>query len=161
MNTTYKYYCQMTVLLMTVLLIVCGLIPSVPLRFIDKRGEAVKDVKALVGKHIRTLRKEKGLSQEELGDLADLHHTYIGAVERGERNCSIDSLSKIAKGLNVNVVDLFVTATRDKPQDINKIKAAIMKDIEKCSPATLVLISDLLSGFRKLGILLDKNRKEH
>lgn len=109
---------------------------------------------------VRDLRKEKGLSQEELGDLAELHHTYIGAVERGERNCSIDSLSKIAKGLNVNVADLFVTATRDKPQDINKTKAAIMKDIEKCSPTTLLLISDLLSGFKKLGILSDR-RKEH
>jgi transcriptional regulator with XRE-family HTH domain len=121
----------------------------------------VKDIKDLVGKRIRALRKEKGLSQEELGDLADLHHTYIGAVERGERNCSIDSLSKIAKGLNVNVVDLFVTATRDKPQDINKIKASVIKDIEKCSPATLLLISDLLSGFKKLGIILDKRLKEN
>ena len=114
----------------------------------------MKDVKELVGKRIRALRKENGLSQEELGALADLHYTYIGAVERGERNCSIDSLSKIAKGLNVNVVDLFVT--RDKSQDLSKIKASIMKDIEKCSPVTLLLISDLLSGFRKLGILSDK-----
>jgi transcriptional regulator with XRE-family HTH domain len=121
----------------------------------------VKDVKALVGKRIRILRKEKGLSQEELGDLADLHHTYIGAVERGERNCSIDSLSKIAKGLSVNVVDLFVTATRNKPQDISKIKASIIKDIEKCSPATLLFIADLLSGFKELGILFDKQKKKN
>jgi XRE family transcriptional regulator, regulator of sulfur utilization len=116
----------------------------------------VKDIKALVGKRIRALRKEKRLSQEELGDLAELHHTYIGAVERGERNCSIDSLSKIAKGLNMNVVDLFPTTTRDKPQDISKIKTSIIKDIEKCSPSALLLISDLLSGFKKLGILSDK-----
>jgi transcriptional regulator with XRE-family HTH domain len=128
--------------------------PSVPLRFIDRRGKAVKDIKELVGKRIRALRKEKGLSQEELGDLADLHYTYIGAVERGERNCSIDSLSKIAKGLDANVVELF--ATRNQPQDLSKIKESIVKDIEKCSPETLLLISDLLSGFKKLGILSNK-----
>jgi hypothetical protein len=110
------------------------------------------------GRNTNLKEREEIVARRTWRGLAELHHIYIGAVERGERKCSIDSLSKIAKGLNVNVVDLFVTATRDKPQDISKIKASIMKDIEKCSPAALLLISDLVSGFKKLGILSGKKR---
>jgi len=61
----------------------------------------VKDIKKLIGDRIRNLRKEQGLSQEELGARAELHLTYIGAVERGEKNCSITTLVRIARGLNV------------------------------------------------------------
>ena len=76
------------------------------------------------------MRKEKGLSQEELETLADLHHTYVGALERGERNCSINSLSKVAKVLNLNVADLFRVTARDRPQEISEMKASMMKNIE-------------------------------
>jgi transcriptional regulator with XRE-family HTH domain len=44
---------------------------------------------------------ELGLSQEELADQADVHWTYVGQVERGEKNVSIDNIEKIAKGLRV------------------------------------------------------------
>lgn len=118
----------------------------------------MKDIKTSVGKRIRALRKEKGLSQEELGALADLHHTYIGAVERGERNCSIDSLSKIAKGLNINIGELF--SADDKPRDLSKIKATIITDVDKCPPAALLLISDMLSYLKKLGVLQDLTTKK-
>lgn len=53
------------------------------------------------------MRRERGLSQEELADLADLHRTYIGSVERGERNVSIDSMERIARALKVELVDLL------------------------------------------------------
>ena len=61
------------------------------------------DIKCLVGKRVRALRKEKGLTQEELGWRAELHYTYIGAVERGEKNCSLETLDKISKALSVNI----------------------------------------------------------
>ena len=57
----------------------------------------MEDIKSLLGKRIRNLRKQKGLSQEELGWKSELHFTYIGAVERGERNCSIITLKKSQK----------------------------------------------------------------
>ena len=47
-----------------------------------------------------------GWSQEKLAEKADLHPVYIGSVERGEENVSIDSLARIAKALKVSVVDL-------------------------------------------------------
>lgn len=60
-----------------------------------------------LGNRIRFLRKEKGLSQEQLGELSGLHTNYIGHVERGEKNVTVESLEKIAKGLDVTLDDLF------------------------------------------------------
>lgn len=59
------------------------------------------------GKRVASLRRMKGLSQEKLAELADLHRTYIGAIERGERNISLKNIFKIAKALKVNMQDLF------------------------------------------------------
>ena len=60
-----------------------------------------------VGAQIRSLRKARRLSQEELAERSDLHYTMIGAVERGERNITLENLAKIAKGLAVPLRELF------------------------------------------------------
>lgn len=59
------------------------------------------------GKRLRKLRTEAKLSQEELGVKAQIHRTYIGAIERGEQNISIDNIEKIAKALKLSPKDLF------------------------------------------------------
>lgn len=59
------------------------------------------------GKRVRELRKSQKLSQQELAPKAGLHYTYIGAVERAERNLSLGSMEKIAKGLGVGIADFF------------------------------------------------------
>jgi len=56
-----------------------------------------------LGSNIRSLRDAKGLSQEQLALVSNLDRTYIGGVERGERNISILNLCKIASSLNVVV----------------------------------------------------------
>ena len=60
-----------------------------------------------VGFNIRRIREDKGLSQEKLAALADLHRAYIGQIERGEKNIGIKNLEKIAKALKVNTKDLL------------------------------------------------------
>jgi len=60
-----------------------------------------------VGFNIRRIREERGLSQEELADLAGLHRAYIGQIERGEKNIGLKNLEKIAKALGMNTKDLF------------------------------------------------------
>ena len=59
------------------------------------------------GQCVRKIRKRKNLSQEELSFKAELHRTYIGMIERAEKNITLINIEKIAKALNVNVKDLF------------------------------------------------------
>ncbi len=61
----------------------------------------------VLGKRIRSLRQAKGISQERLAELSELHSTYIGQIERGEKNASTDSIYKISKGLGVKMEKLF------------------------------------------------------
>ncbi|WP_422424596.1 helix-turn-helix domain-containing protein [Bacillus sp. PSXD-155] len=60
-----------------------------------------------LGERIRFLRKEQKLSQERLGELSNIHTNHIGAIERGEKNVTIESLAKITKGLGITLEDLF------------------------------------------------------
>lgn len=64
-------------------------------------------IKELVGKRIRQLRKNMGLSQETLGYECELDRTYIASVENGKRNISIKNLEKIANALNVSLSVFF------------------------------------------------------
>jgi transcriptional regulator with XRE-family HTH domain len=66
-----------------------------------------KKVLQLFGEKVRELRKERGLSQEELSYKSDLHRTYIGMIERAEKNITLANIEKIAKALNVHLKDLF------------------------------------------------------
>ncbi len=65
-----------------------------------------------VGRTIRRFRLAKGWTQEELAGRAKLHPTYIGGIERGERNVSLDNLIKIAKALGEHPSALFYGAAR-------------------------------------------------
>ena len=59
-----------------------------------------------VGQHIRAYRKQTGLSQEKLAEKASLSYKYLGEVERGYVNVSLDSLMRIAKALKLKLSDL-------------------------------------------------------
>lgn len=58
-------------------------------------------------RNLREIRTKANLSQEELADLAGLHRTYVGSVERGERNISIDNMECLASALSVDIKDLL------------------------------------------------------
>ena len=60
----------------------------------------------ILGETIRLYRKRAGLTQEKLAEKADLHHNFIGEVERGNMECSLTSMVKIATALGVRVGDL-------------------------------------------------------
>lgn len=66
-----------------------------------------KNILVAFGEKVRELRKEKGLSQEDLSFKADLHRTYIGMIERAEKNITLINIEKIAKALNVDIKELF------------------------------------------------------
>ncbi|HHB1654675.1 MULTISPECIES: helix-turn-helix domain-containing protein [Bacillus cereus group] len=60
-----------------------------------------------LGERIRFLRREQKLSQERLGELSNIHTNHIGAIERGEKNVTIESLAKITNGLGITLEELF------------------------------------------------------
>ncbi|MBN2900018.1 MAG: helix-turn-helix transcriptional regulator [Clostridia bacterium] len=64
------------------------------------------DITQLFGEKVRSVRKEQQLSQDELADQCGLHRTYIGAVERGERNITLINAEKIANALQVSLSEL-------------------------------------------------------
>jgi len=60
--------------------------------------------------NLRAMRKMHRMSQEHLADLAGLHRTYVSAIERSERNVSIDNIERLAIALRLDVIDLFLSA---------------------------------------------------
>ena len=63
--------------------------------------------KSVFGKAVRSLREQRGYSQEELAERAGLHRNYVGGVERGERNVALENIVKLACALSVRTKDLF------------------------------------------------------
>ena len=67
----------------------------------------MSDIAKILGQRIRNYRTAKGLSQEKLAEISGCHHTYIGQLERGEKNATIESIEKIATALNISLSKLF------------------------------------------------------
>ncbi len=67
----------------------------------------MSDIARVLGQRIRNHRTAKGWSQEKLAELSGCHATYIGQLERGEKNATIESISKISAALNVSLSRLF------------------------------------------------------
>jgi len=65
------------------------------------------ELRLVFGKRVRTRRKEIGISQEELADRAQLHRTFVGAIERAETNISIDNIARISLALNIPAAELL------------------------------------------------------
>ena len=70
------------------------------------KGKRLNILKKL-GANIQSKRKSLGLTQEKLAELTDLHRTYIGMVERGEKNISINNLKKISEALHISLSELL------------------------------------------------------
>ncbi|HOX30259.1 MAG TPA: helix-turn-helix transcriptional regulator [Candidatus Paceibacterota bacterium] len=66
-----------------------------------------KEVLLKFGQKVRDERTKLGLSQEELATRAGVHRTYIGMIERAEKNITLENIEKIAKALKINIGDFF------------------------------------------------------
>lgn len=72
-----------------------------------KEGTNLSKLSIEIGQRIRNYRSQHRLSQEELAEKCGLHPTYIGQVERGEKNATLESISKITAGLSISLSTLF------------------------------------------------------
>lgn len=66
------------------------------------------DLQRMVGRNLRAHRRARGLSQEAFADVLEVHRTYMGAIERGERNLSLKAVERIAERLGIEPLSLLV-----------------------------------------------------
>jgi transcriptional regulator with XRE-family HTH domain len=66
-----------------------------------------ENILKIFGENVQKYRREKQISQEKLAELAGVHRTYIGMIERAEKNITLRNMEKIAKSLNVEIKDLL------------------------------------------------------
>lgn len=67
-----------------------------------------------LARHLRSLRAAQGISQEVLAERADLHRTYVGSIERCERNVSLDNVESLALALGVDISELLAPLTLNR-----------------------------------------------
>lgn len=72
-----------------------------------KQVKTSLSARARLAKNLRSLRARDGLSQEALADLVDLHRTYVGSIERSERNVSLDNVERLATALKIDICELL------------------------------------------------------
>lgn len=72
------------------------------------------DIKAPLGDRVRELRERRGLTQGQLAKVSEISKVFLGVVERGEKAATVESLEKIARGLQVEVAELFRFGARDR-----------------------------------------------
>lgn len=97
----------------------------------------------LVGEKIRELRLTKDLSQEKLGELAELNSNYIGQIERGEKSISVYTLKKVANGLSLSLEELF---RKIDPASHKDVMEEIIALIQERPPHELAKVLALLKA---------------
>lgn len=104
-----------------------------------------------IGERLRSLRLNAGLTQERLAERADLHTTYIGQLERGEKNATIESICKLAKALQIAPAQIF--AHLPEPESPPSPAEEIFQLVQECSPreqkALLAILRQLIE-YRQL-----------
>ena len=73
----------------------------------ERRGKPQQSARIRLALRLRAERAARGLSQEKLADLAGVHRTYVGSVERAERNISIDNIEQLAAALDLDISELL------------------------------------------------------
>lgn len=78
------------------------------------------DLQRTVGRNLRAHREARGLGQEAFADVLGVHRTYMGSVERGERNLTLKSVERIAKRLNLDPLDLVAQEPQSPDDEIRR-----------------------------------------
>lgn len=106
----------------------------------------MSEIATIVGQRLRQRRQELGYSQEVTSEKAGLHPTYIGQVERGEKNATIESIEKICIALDLPLEDLFykIITTNSKHRTAQKCYDLIINQPMKDQENLYILLEDLI-----------------
>jgi len=74
------------------------------------------DLQRAVGRNLRAYRRARGLSQEAFADVLEVHRTYMGGIERGERNLTLKSVERIAARLGLEPISLLSAGAQDNSE---------------------------------------------
>ncbi|SDK35733.1 helix-turn-helix domain-containing protein [Sediminibacillus albus] len=110
-----------------------------------------KPISKAVGERLRTIRKMKVLSQEELAHAAGLHPTYIGQLERGEKNPTIDTIDKVTSSLGISLSELF-RLTENLKEDQSETILQLRSQINQLSEEdrkTIIKIIDVMVEWKE------------
>lgn len=105
-----------------------------------------------IGKRIRYYRKEKDITQERLAEICNLHPTYIGQLERGEKNATLESIYRIAQGLGLPMsrllenIELLDDCRQDIPLSIYRRLLMLPRDKQQKVQDIFIEIIDLAEG---------------
>lgn len=79
-----------------------------------------RTARQLLAQRVRTLRQTRGWSQEDLAEASGLHRTYVGGIERAERNCTLEVLASLACALDVSLAELLEPTHLDPPDQVRE-----------------------------------------
>ena len=91
-----------------------------------------REAQVLLGRRIKALRLRQELTQEALGERAELNYKYLGAIERGERNPSVKQLLKLAQALGVELHELLIVEQEEL--SLSQLRAMIQALLEEAKP---------------------------
>jgi transcriptional regulator with XRE-family HTH domain len=105
----------------------------------------VSELAITIGEKIRNLRLQRGISQEQLGEMADLHRTYIGQMERGEANITLQALEKVTGALGLTVTQLFRFVNPEEHTSENPTLTQIINAIQSRSSKDQLALLNVLN----------------
>lgn len=103
------------------------------------------ELRNFLGNRIRAIRNAKGLTQQNLADISGLDYRYIGAIERGERNFSIDNLEKVLAALNVSLHEVAYLSVEQ-----SKVETARWEAIDQFIASTEGLSEEQIEILRRV-----------
>lgn len=111
----------------------------------------LNDFMKIVGEGIRYFRKKRGLSQEQLADMANINESYLGKLERAEKVCSIEKLFVITNALNVPLHDFF---SYIQPEGMNSEQNLMQEIVNKLRDRT---VDEQIKVIKMIDVLFDNS----
>ena len=101
---------------------------------LDQETSHVHDLQRSLGRRIRELRSKHGWTQEQFAEFCGLHRTYLGHVERGEKNVSLSTVSRLANALGVRIPALFGNARPSEIASLPHLRPPLTKSTGAPTP---------------------------